>query len=348
MTRRRQVLAAIGAVAVFAASAWGAPGGGPFPAPVATPDTTDVEFLPSGAGAAPVAVHALADTVSFGGVLDVAWDLPAGADAATFRAPVSKGDQLVTVPAGAGDAGRGAAGAGLPASAGPRVVAKYRVYATDAVRLAWKGQRTKAVVVKGRVTDPQKTAAIRDPRPWPWLTWTLALVLLGAAALAAAAWWLWRRVRRKPGPGDWPLPEPAWIQAALACADLLAARQVERGDQRAFLDGLAAVARRFVAAHYGIAGQEMTGPELVAACAARGHEPALPAALARLIDGADLRRYDPQAPTPEWCRAQVAEFVQRLDEARVIPRLTPVAADRLLAAQKAWAELTAVAAGGGR
>jgi hypothetical protein len=321
------------------------PVGRPGPGAAVAPDTALVEFLPSGAGPAPTALHVLADTVSFGGTIDVAWDLPAGADAGAFRAPVSKGEQLVFVPATGRPAGQAGEAAGLPAATGPRVMTRYRVYATDGIRLQWKGQVSPVVSVLGRVTDPAKTAAIRDPRAWPWFTWTLGLLLLLAAALAGAGWWLWRRLRRGAGPVDWALPEPAWIAVAPALRDLLARRLVERGEERDFLDGLAGLARRFAAAHYGIAAGEMTGPELVAACAGLGHESALPGALARLIEGADLRRYDPQSPSPAWCRDQAAELVVRMGEVRVLPRLTPVATERLLGAQQAWSELTAGLAG---
>lgn len=342
MMRRLAVVAIVVACAdAGLAGAAPQPSGRPAPGAAAAPDTGVVEFLPSGTGPVPTALHVLADTVTFGGTIDVAWDLPAGADAASFRAPVSKGEQLVLVPAGDHAARSDGGSAGLPAGAGPRVVARYRVYATDGLRLQWKGQVSPVVSVKSRVTDPAKTAAIRDPRSWPWITWTLGLILLLAAALAGAGWWLWRRLHRGSAPVDWALPEPAWIAAAPAFRDLLAGRLVERGEARAFLDGLAGVARRFAAAHYGIAAGEMTGPELVAACGDLGHEPALPGALARLIEGADLRRYDPQPPSSAWCRDQAAELVVRIGEARVLPRLTPVAPERLLGAQQAWVELTA-------
>ena len=314
----------------------------------ATPDTTLVEFLPAGTGVSPVAVHVLADTVSFGGVLAVAWDLPAGSDAAGFKAPVSKGEQFVSLPSTKGADGPGGAGAGLPPAAGPRVVARYRVYAPDFVQLSWKGVRSGTVAVKGRVTDPSRAAAIRAPRPLAWFTWTLAAVLLAAIVVAAGAWWLWRRLHRRAEPADWPLPEPAWMAAALDCRDLLALRLVEKGESRAFLDGLAGVARRLAAGHFGVAGAEMTGVELQAACAERGHDPALPGALARLLDGADLRRYDPAEPSPQWCREQALDLVRQIAAVRVVPRLTPVAPERLLAAQSAWAELTSQATGGGR
>jgi hypothetical protein len=336
------------AIACLAAGRAGAalpPVGRPGPGAAVAPDTAMVEFLPSGAGPVPTGLRVLADTVSFGGIIDVAWDLPAGADAGAFRAPVSKGEQLVLVPAGSHPAGQDGGTAGLPAAVGPRVVARYRVYATDGLRLQWKGQVSPVVSVKGRVTDPAQTAAIRDPRSWPWFTWTLGLFLLLAAVLAGAGWWLWRRLRRGAAPVDWALPEPAWIVAAPAFRDLLAGRLVERGESRAFLDGLAGIARRFAATHYGIAAGEMTGPELVAACADLGYESALPRALARLIEGADLRRYDPQSPSPAWCREQATELVVRIGEARVLPRLTPVAPGRLLGAQQAWSELTAGLAG---
>lgn len=319
----------------------------------ARPDTARLGFVAPDSLPAPLALHVLADTVAFGGLLPVAWDLPAGAAVSPTGLPTPTGDQLAAVPArrrpwwrGGGPEKGAATGLeekleSLPSAAGPRVVALYRVYCTDPFRLEWAGRTSAVVNVQGRVDDPARLAAIRDPRAWAWFTTTMGLWLAALALTAALFWWWWRRRRRGTEPMDWRLPEPAWIGAALALQGLLEERRLERGDPRAFLDGLAAVARRFAAAHYGVPAAELTGGELVTACAARGYDAAPPAALARLIDGADLRRYDSEPPAPAWCREQIGELMARLSTARVQPRQTPVEPDRLLAAGKAWAAVAA-------
>jgi hypothetical protein len=324
------------------------------PAAPARPETDRLGFVAPDSLPSPTALHVLADTVSFGGLLPVVWDLPPGVEDVPGGLPVPAGDQLTAVPAarrpwwkGGGteadvDARAAAALEALPPAAGGRVVSHYRVYRTDPFRLEWAGGVSAVVSVKGRVADPDSLAAIRDPRAWGWFTPALGILLAALALVVAAGWWLWRRRRRGAEPSDWPLPEPAWIGAALALKGLLEERRLERGDPKAFLDGLAAVARGFAAAHYGVPAVELTGDELVSACAARGYETAPAAALARLIDAADLRRYDPEPPVPGWCQAQAVELVARVTAAKVQPRQTPVEAGRLLAAAKAWASVEAL------
>jgi len=323
------------------------------PAAPARPDTARLGFVAADSLPAPLALHVLSDTVAFGGLLPVAWDLPAGSAVSPPGLPTPDGDQLAAVPdrrrpwwKGGGratDEGAGFAAAleALPPVAGPRVVSLYRVYRTDPFRLEWAGRSSAVVDVRGRVDDPGRLAEIRDPRAWSWVTTTL-VAWLAALALAGGlfAWW-WRRRRRGTEPPDWLLPEPAWIGAVLALHGLLEKKLLERGDPRAFLDGLAAVARGFAAAHYGVPAAELTGGELVSACAARGYDAAQPAAFSRLIDAADLRRYDPEPPAPGWCRDRITELVTRMSAARVQPRQTPVEPERLVAAGKAWAAVSA-------
>ena len=85
----------------------------------------------------------------------------------------------------------------------------------------------------------------------------------------------------------------------------------------------------------------MTGREFVASCNARGYAPVQPEALARIIDAADLHRYDRAAPAAEWCRHEAVDLMTALSATRVMPRQTPVAAERLLEAGKAWTAVTA-------
>lgn len=313
-----------------------------------TPDTVRIGFTVADSLPAPLALHVLADTVPFGGQLAVAWDLAPGVTvAAALPAP---GDpQLVPSEPATRPWWRpwGAAGAAVPAdrlaalpeAGGARVVAWYRVYRADPFRLDWRGKASPVVTVRGRVSDPANLAAIRDPRPLPWLTPAALALLPLLAALAALVWW-WRRRRRPAPPGDWPLPEPAWLGTAIALRDLLEEGLLERGQTRAFLDRLAGAARQFAAAHYGVPAVDLTGRELAVACAARGHAPDPAAALARLLDGADLCRYDPAEPAPQTCRARVAELLACVAATgRLEPRYVPVAAERRLAGEQAWAEI---------
>lgn len=325
-------------------------------ATAAAPDTARLGFTAAAAGPAPVALHVLADSVAFGGLFAVAWDLAAG-DAPGAPLPAPADAQLVPFATrsrpwwrlwgGGGPETPAERLAALPPPGGRRVVAWYRVYRTGPFRLDWQGRLSPPVTVRGRVADPASLAAIRDPRPLPWLT-PAALVLLPLLlALAALAWW-WRRRRRPSPPADWPLAEPAWLAAAIDLRSLLSEGLLERGQTRAFLDRLAGQARRYAAAHYRVPAVDLTGAELAAACADRGHAPAGTEPLARLLADADLRRYDPREPEAPHCREQVSRFVACLAAARVQPRYSPVAAERRLAADQAWTEITRQWAPAGR
>lgn len=362
MAAARRAPACLAAVALLAATVFfvGAAAAAPAAAPAAGPvaaaaDTTRLVFAPAPSAVAPLAMHILADTVDFGARFAVAWDLPAGAPGAgALPEPADPRLAATAAPQGPWWSRRGSAAgdvedrlAALPPAPGPRVVAWYRAYAVDSFRLAWQGRLTVPVVVRGRVEDPSTTAAVRDPRALPWLTARALLLLPVLALLAVAAWW-WRRRRRPVAAADWRLAEPAWMEAAPALKALLEERLVETGRTREFLDRLAGQARRFAAAHYRIPAADLTGPELAAACAGLGHLPARAAALSRLLDEADLRRYDPEAPLEATCRDRLRDYLDCLAEGRVEPRQTPVAAARRLAADQAWAELARVQSGLGR
>lgn len=359
MRRRRDIVARVGLLAGLVVVAGSAPAqpAGALPPPAATvaarPDTARLALSLPDSVPWPLAMHVLGDTVSFGGRLAVAWDFPPGSPTpASLPLPVDGQLEPEVQPRRPWwRPGRGAAApvppqalASLPPASGPRQVALYRVYRTDPFRLDWEGHLSPVVAVHGRVVDAAKLAAIRDPRAVAWLTPKLALLALALLAVAAAVWWWWRRRGRGPGVADWPLPEPAWIGAAVDLTEHLAARQAERGDQRAALDGLAGIARRFAAAHYGVPATDLTGGELRGACAARGFDPAGADALARLIDDADLRRYDPDPTSAAFHRERVRDLVACMAALRVEPRQTSVAAARLQAARVAWSELVREAA----
>jgi hypothetical protein len=142
---------------------------------------------------------------------------------------------------------------------------------------------------------------------------------------------------------------PAWIPAAIELRDLLGQGFLNRGESRPFLDGLAGIARRFVAGRYRIAAQEMTGREIVAACAGLGYESPHPGHLARMIDAFDHHRYDPEAAAPGWCRDQAVQFFEEVGRVRVLPRYCEVPAGLALEGEGAWKYLgRELSAGSGR
>ena len=121
--------------------------------------------------------------------------------------------------------------------------------------------------------------------------------------------------------------------------DLLQEGYLNRGESRAFLDGLAGVARRFVAGRYRIAAQEMTGREIITACAHLGYRSAQPGVFARLIDRVDLCRYNPEETGPGWCRDQAVLLYDQIDTVRIMPRYTEVPAEIRREGETAWSYL---------
>jgi len=61
--------------------------------------------------------------------------------------------------------------------------------------------------------------------------------------------------------------------------------------------------------------------------------------LARLIDEADRRRYDPDPVDATWCRQRSAELIEQMATVRILPRQTKVAAEIRLEADRAWMKL---------
>jgi len=102
-----------------------------------------------------------------------------------------------------------------------------------------------------------------------------------------------------------------------------------------------------MAARYRVAAQEMTGREIINACAGRGHPVSDPGAFARMIDELDHRRYNPEAATPAWCREQAIVLFEQMGKVRVLPRFTEVPAELLLEGEKAWSELKTEFSGAG-
>jgi hypothetical protein len=288
------------------------------------------ENLPEGAPA-PARIIVLPDTVVFGGVIEVVLE-PANNDGSVTVLEHETPWLETPVPDDPGLLAR-LLGQAAPATA-PNT---YRVYRTDPFRVR-VGDAVSAVIhVRGRAEGTGEVASIRTPPfpGWPWLTMLAAAVLVGLLVLLGA--WLWGR---RHGPVVWPdrsVGTPAWLDAAIGLDELIQGGSLSRGEGSRFLDGLAGLARRYMAGRYGVAGAEMTGPEIVKACRALGYPLGPVRVLANLIDEADRRRYDPDPPRPAWCREQAIGFYAQVQATRVMPRVCLVEPALILAAEKAWA-----------
>ena len=328
------------------------------PAVPVVPDTAIIRISVPDSLPQPLAVRVVQDTLTFGGLLHLVLDYPADTVDGPQLAPVAEGDWLLPVavaPRSRLDRllGRKAPPAvdtsALPAADGTRVVRSFRVYRRDPLRIAWRDELSPVLVVAGQTVGAEQTATIREPRRLDWTPWRLVLVALLLFAAAALVRWWWRRRHGPPPLAHWPLPDPAWLAAATGLQALLTEDTLARGDTGLFLDRLAALARSYVAGRYRIAAREMTGSEIVAACAALGHDPGHPGGFARLVDLADRERYNPERPDAAFCREQAVQFFGRINRVRVAPRFSPVAPEKMLAAEKAWAALVAeLGTGAGR
>jgi len=220
-----------------------------------------------------------------------------------------------------------------------RSVLTFRVFRTNPFRLQVGSFLSPVIHVQGRVEGSEQTAAIRGPRSVGWSPLVVLILLVVLTLVLLIARWLWNRGWKHEVLSDFPLPPPAWFAAAIELRDLFQAGFLQRGDNRAFLDGLAGIARRFVAGRYRIAAQDMTGGEIISACADLGHRSKQPGGFARLIDAVDRRRYDPEGPEVAWCREQAVLFFDQLSEVRILPRFTEISGPLKREGDLAWAGL---------
>ena len=300
------------------------------PAAPAPSDTVTVAVDLLADGGTLEALEVRPDSVAFGGIVWIVARVPAGT---TLADSLGLPDWLAPAPQ-AGNA---------PGELAGRLAVPVRVYGVDPFRLAAAGRTSGVVTVRSRGTDGGQTAPVRSPRPLGWNA--LVAVALVAALVAALLLgrWFWRR-RRGPRarPGDRPVPGIGWPALALTLEDLLAELQ-RTGDSRAFLDGLAAASRTYAATRFGIAGREMTGHEIAAACLRLGHDPQIGRAFARLVDDLDGRRFDPEPVGEGWCRGQASALLAAVGSVRI------TAGPPDPAAAAAWDRLQAdLGRGGGR
>jgi hypothetical protein len=242
------------------------------------------------------------------------------------------------------------AGAVVPVAdpAGARAL-EARVYRLGPFRVRSGGETSRVVMVRGRLTDINAAAPVRDPRAPGWnLPFILAACAV-AALLAAGAWWLARR-RWGPGPvGRDRQPAPAaWPRTAVELERLLASG-FPAGAEREFLDGFTALVRSHVARRFLVHGREMTADEIAAACADLGYEQPAARPFVRLLADVDRRRYAPEPVSEAYCREQVARFLEAVAAVRIEPAAGSVPADELERGAEAWRNLQRVgaAAGGG-
>ena len=298
---------------------------------------------------APAVIHTVQDTVLFGDVFHLILDF-SGPSAAFPEARLVAGeDWLLPVPAeNPGLLGRilGRGGDPLPemsdlpaAEQRIRLVQSFRVYRTNPFRLQAGSFMSPVIQVKGRVAGTDEIAAIRTPRPGGWSPLVVLGLLVFFFLILLLGWFLWDRGNRSEELKDWDLPPPAWLSTSIELRDLLTEGSLGRGESRAFLDGLAGIARRFVAGRYRIAAQEMTGREIVTACADLGHRSTQPGIFARMIDAVDNRRYNPETSAVAWCRDQAILLYDQMAIVRIEPRFSRVPADLRREGETAWADL---------
>lgn len=305
-----------------------------------------LEFSP--AGMLPTAIHVLSDTVLFGETIQLVLDF-SGSNQVDLSWQVAEGELWLLAPPPYNPGfldrllGRGVPQAvdtgALPAHEGTRITAGFRVYRNNPFQVQAGEILSPVIQVKNRISGNSETAAIRAPRPVGMSPLVVLGLLAGLILVLLAAWILWAR-----GPGrekfqDREIPPPAWLTAGIELWDLFREGSLGRGESRRYLDGLAGIARRYVAGRYRISAQDMTGREITSACRGLGHSLADPGTFARLIDEFDHRRYDPEASAPGWCREQTIELFELMGRIRVMPRFTEVPADLLLEGEQAWSAL---------
>ena len=324
------------------------PGGLSPAAPVPViPDTAWAELEWPEDPVRPIALAVVPDTVLFGDVAGLVFQFPPGS-VLPAAADLGLAAEWLSVPekvAGEQLDRLAELARSLPGSAsdGERenstLLVPIRVYRSDPFGLVC-GQIESAVIpVRGRTTDLVATAPIRDPRQRGWNLLVLAVIALVLTLCLYLAWRLLRHRIESPALLDWDPSSPAWIATSGRLRDLLESGVLDQGRGREFLNELAAIARGFAAERYRIAAREMTGQEIVSACLERGFPVSAPRRLARLIEDADWRRYDPEPVDSAWCRKQAGLLIDQIAAVRIIPRQTPVSPEVRLGADKAWTVL---------
>ncbi|MBU8871496.1 MAG: hypothetical protein KOO60_11580 [Gemmatimonadales bacterium] len=305
------------------------------PAPV-IPDTVRAELIWPEDMILPSALYVVPDTVQFGEMAGIICEFPAGSVLPDAKGLDSTADWLSLPLSVEGDQLERLAGSAGDFVGNETLLIPIRVYRTDPFIIFCGPVESSVIQVFGKTTDLASIKPIRDPRLRGWNLLILVVVALGLTLFMLLVWYLWRRRARPTVLVDWDPMSPAWIVAADRLRDLLGSGSLDRNRGRDFLNELASIARGFASDRYGIAAREMTGKEIVSACRERGFPGSAPGKLARLIDDADCRRYDPELVDPAWCRNQAGQLIHQMSAVRIIPRQTPVPPKTRLGAEKAW------------
>ena len=111
------------------------------------------------------------------------------------------------------------------------------------------------------------------------------------------------------------------------------------GHDRAYLDSLAAIVRRYLGGRYHLPAAEMTAGEISAAALRAGWPAAHLRSFARLLATCDEARYAPATVGGQRCRQDMQLAIDLIDGQRIEAVWSPVSAAVRTAAAAAWQEL---------
>ena len=304
------------------------PGAAPAP-----PDTAVARFSWRGEGPEPGGLAVFPGQTVLGDIVVLALDLPADSVPAGADSLQVDVDWLEPAPAVEVTLPED-----FPAPRGIWFLAPFRIYRLGPWRPAWDdGPPGPLLAVSGRLEGAGDLVPVRDPRALGGLPlWVL--VLAGGLLLLAGLLLLVRRWRgrgRVAVAADRPLPPPAWMPAAV---DLWNLEQTPDHD-RAFLDSLAAIVRRYLGGRYHLPAAEMTAAEISAAALHAGWPAVCLRSFARLLTTCDEARYAPAAVGGQRCRRDMQLAIDLIDGQRVEAVWSTVSATTRSDAAAAWQEL---------
>lgn len=221
------------------------------------------------------------------------------------------------------------------------LVLPIKIYQINPFKVALGELETPVYLVDLSTESTQETAGIRDPRRWGWNLFTILFGALVATALALLGWWAWtaRKVATEKLP-QWDVPPPGWMPFCLDLEKLYRGEALSRGESSAYLDRLAALCRRYLAARFRVGAMEMTGPEVKTSCANLG----LPAVdtdpFVEILNAVDSHRYNPEPTATDTCRRKTGQLFQAVARVRILPKYTPVDAGQLVEAEQCWSRLS--------
>ena len=303
---------------------------GAAPAPA---DTAVAHFSWRGEGPEPGGLVVFPGQAVLGDIVVLVLDLPAGSALAGADSLQVDVDWLEPAPAVEVTLPED-----FPAPGGVWFLAPFRIYRLGPWRPAWADDSPGPLLaVTGRLEGAGDLAPVRDPRALSGLPlWVL--ILAGGLVLLAGVLLLLRRWRHRglvAAAADRPLPPPAWMPVAV---DLWRLEQTP-GHDRAYLDSLAAIVRRYLGGRYHLSAAEMTAGEITVAALRAGWPAVRLRSFARLLATCDEARYAPAAVGGQRCRRDMQMAIDLIDGERVEPVWSPVSASAQADAAAAWQEL---------